>query len=225
MTSPDRASETRIVVFARAPEPGAAKTRLIPLLGAEGAAALHSLLIERTLTTALASAVGRVELWCAPSAQHPLLLHFMQRHAVDGVTQCEGDLGARMQHAAASTLATALRVILMGTDCPALTAADLRTAAGSLEERHDAVLMPAEDGGYVLLGLNSWDARLFNDIAWGGDRVLAATRARLSALNWRWHELPPSWDVDRPQDYVRLRASGLMPELDDALNVLGPAVK
>jgi len=218
MTFPDRAIETRVVVFARAPEPGAAKTRLIPLLGADGAAALHSLLIERTLITAIASAVGRVELWCAPSASHPLLSACMQRHGIDGVTQCEGDLGARMQHAAASTLATAPRMLLIGTDCPALTAADLRTAASALEEGHDAVMIPAEDGGYVLLGLKWWDARLFNYIAWGGDQVLAATRARLAALNWRWRELPPSWDVDLPQDFARLRASGLIPDLDDTLD-------
>lgn len=217
MTPPARANETCIVVFARAPEPGAAKTRLIPVLGADGAAALHGLLIERTLATAIASAVGRVELWCTPTAQHPLLSACLQRYRVEGVTQCDGDLGARMQHAAASSLAVNRHVLLIGTDCPALTADDLRAAARALEAQYDAVVMPAEDGGYVLLGLNSWDARLFNDIAWGSDQVLAATRARLSALAWRWHELPPSWDVDRPQDVERLRTSGLIPDLDRLL--------
>jgi len=205
------------VVFARAPGPGAAKTRLIPLLGADGAAALHSLLLDRSLATALASAVGRVELWCAPSAQHPLFTACLQRHGIDGVTQCDGDLGARMQHATATTLATHRRVLLIGTDCPALTATDLCAAVRALEDNHDAVLIPAEDGGYVLLGLNNWDGRLFTGIEWGSDQVLAATRARLSALNWRWHELPPSWDVDRPQDFARLCASGLMPDLERVL--------
>ena len=209
------ATETLIIVFARAPEPGRAKTRLLPLLGADGAAALPALLIERTLATAVAASVGRVELWCAPSAQHPLLDAFMQRHGIEGITQCEGDLGARMQHAAMSALATNPRVLLIGTDCPALTPADLRAAAGALAA-HDAVLIPAEDGGYVLLGLTQWDARLFTNIAWGGDQVLAATRERLAALDWRWQELPPLWDVDRPEDFVRLRNSGLMPELAGA---------
>jgi len=219
MTSHDRSAETRVVVFARAPEPGATKTRLIPLLGAAGAAALHGLLIERTLATALAAGVGPVELWCAPSALHPLLYAYIQRHGIDGVTQCEGDLGVRMHHAAVSTLATAPRMLLVGTDCPALTAADLRAAAGALETHHDAVLIPAEDGGYVLFGLKWWDARLFNDIVWGGDQVLAATRARLQALEWRWCELPPLWDVDRPQDFIRLQQSGLIPDLAQALNL------
>lgn len=211
-----RAPETRVLVFARAPEPGTAKTRLIPLLGAAGAAALQNLLLERTLATALAAAVGRVELWCAPSAQHPLLAACLQRHGVAGVTQCAGDLGARMQHAAANTLAAVPHALIIGTDCPAMTPENLRDAAKALET-NDAVLIPAEDGGYVLLGLKRCDARLFNDIAWGSDQVLATTRERLAALNWRWLELPPSWDVDRPQDFPRLRASGLLPELDRAL--------
>jgi rSAM/selenodomain-associated transferase 1 len=217
MTTPDHASETCIAVFTRAPVPGAAKTRLIPLLGADDAAALHSLLLDRTLATALASAVGRVELWCAPSAQHPLLTACLQRHGIDGVTQCDGDLGTRMQHAAATALATHRRVLLIGTDCPGLTVTDLCAAARALEDNHDAVLIPAEDGGYVLLGLNNCDARLFTDIAWGSDQVLAETRTRLSALNWRWQELPPLWDVDHPQDFARLCASGLMPDLERVL--------
>lgn len=214
-----RATETRVVVFARAPVPGHAKTRLIPTLGADGAAALQALLIERALTTALAAAVGRVELWCAPSAQHPLLAGFLRRHRLDGVTQCDGDLGARMQHAAMATLAAASRLLLIGSDCPAMTPADLRGAAAALGAQHEAVLIPAEDGGYVLLGLNWWDARLFSNIAWGSDQVLATTRARLSALGWRWHELAPLWDIDRPADLARLRASRLLPELERDLNV------
>jgi rSAM/selenodomain-associated transferase 1 len=213
---PVPATETRIIVFARAPEPGRAKTRLLPLLGADGAAALQNLLIERTLATALAASIGQVELWCEPSAQHPLLCAFMQRHGIEGVTQCDGDLGARMQHAAMTTLATTPRVLLIGTDCPALTPADLRAAAAALEAHH-AVLIPAEDGGYVLLGLNGWNARLFTTIAWGGDQVLAATRERFNELNWRWQEFPALWDVDRPEDFARLCQSGLMPELAQGL--------
>ena len=218
MTRPAPATDTRVIVFARAPEPGAAKTRLIPVLGAERAAALQGVLIERALTTAIAADIGRVELWCAPSAQHPLLSACTRRHGIDAVSQCDGDLGARMQHAAAAALAASSRVIIIGADCPALTAAELRHAAAMLDAQHDAVLIPAEDGGYVLIGLKWWNRRLFSDIAWGGDRVLATTRARLAELNWRWHELPYSWDVDRPRDFARLRASGLIPDLDDALN-------
>ena len=218
MTACTLATDTRLIVFARAPVPGATKTRLIPLLGARRAATLQQMLIERALTTAREAAIGQVELWCAPSALDPLWTSCTRRHGIDAVSQCDGDLGARMQHAAAAALAASSRVIIIGTDCPALTAAELRHAAAMLDAQHDAVLIPAEDGGYVLIGLKWWNRRLFSDIAWGGDRVLATTRARLAELNWRWHELPYSWDVDRPRDFARLRASGLIPDLDDALN-------
>jgi uncharacterized protein len=211
-------TDTRVIVFARAPVPGATKTRLIPLLGAERAAALQQMLIERALTTAREAAIGQVELWCAPSALDPLWTSCTRRHGIDAVSQCDGDLGARMQHAAAAALAATPRVIIIGTDCPALTAADLRHAAAMLDEHHEAVLIPAEDGGYVLIGLKWWNPRLFSDIAWGSDQVLTTTRARLMELHWRWHELPVSWDIDRPPDFARLRASGLIPELDDTIN-------
>ena len=217
MTPNAPAADARVVVFARAPEPGVVKTRLIPLLGANGAAALQGILLDHVLTTAIAADIGTVELWCAPSARHPLLSSFLQRHGINGVSQCDGDLGARMQHAAAATLAACARVIIIGADCPALTTDVLRAAAAALDAQHDAVLIPAEDGGYVLIGLNWWDARLFSDIAWGGDAVLASTRARLAALKWRWCEMPALWDVDRPADLARLRASGLIRGLDSAL--------
>lgn len=217
MTTCARATDIRVVVFARAPVAGAAKTRLIPLLGAKRAAALQRVLIEHTLATACAAAIGPVELWCDPSALHPLWAACADRHGVERVSQCGGDLGVRMQHAAATVLAGCARAIIIGTDCPALTADDLRHAARALDDRHDAVLIPAEDGGYVLIGLKWWDARLFRDIAWGSSQVLDATRKRLGELDWRWRELPASWDVDRPPDYARLRASTLIPNLDAKL--------
>lgn len=221
MTVP--APDTRIIVFARAPEPGAVKTRLIPLLGAARAAALQRILIDHALATAFAAGIGPVELWCAPSAQHPLLAHCAERHAVAAASQCGGDLGARMLHAAAATLAIAQRVIIIGNDCPALTAGDLQRAAAALAGDHDAVLIPAEDGGYVLIGLRCCDARLFTDIGWGSSRVMATTRERLATLGWRWCELQSSWDVDRPVDYQRLVASGIIPHLEQALGASQPS--
>jgi len=218
MTGTDLPADTRVIVFARAPEPGVAKTRLIPLLGAERAAALQRVLTGRAISTALAAEIGPVELWCAPSALHPLLARCAEHHAIGAVSQCDGDLGARMLHAAVTALAAAPRVIIIGSDCPALTAGDLQRAAAALADGHDAVLIPAEDGGYVLIGLKWWDARLFTDIAWGTEQVMAATRERLALLAWRWHELPPAWDVDRPADFERLAASGLIPGLEAGLD-------
>lgn len=218
MTDSALPADTRIIVFARAPEPGAVKTRLIPLLGAERAAALQRILIDRAISTALAAGIGPVELWCAPSALHPLLAGCAETHGIGAASQCDGDLGARMLHAAVTALAAAPRVIIIGADCPVLTTGDLQRAAAALANGNDAVLIPAEDGGYVLIGLKWWDARLFTDIAWGTAQVMATTRERLAALAWRWHELPPAWDIDRPADFERLAASGLIPDLAASLD-------
>ena len=206
-------TSTAVVVFAKAPEAGAAKTRLIPLLGADGAAALQQKLIARTLATAGAARVGPVTLSCTPSADHRLLKLAAMAAGAARATQGDGDLGTRMHVAATAVLADCARVIIIGTDCPALTPAALREAARALAE-HDAVLIPAEDGGYVLLGLRRADAKLFENVEWGGAQVMAATRRNLAALGWRWREMPTSWDVDRPEDFARLRASGLMPEVE-----------
>ncbi len=211
------ANSTRVLVFARAPEPGAAKTRLIPLLGAERAANLQRILIERALRTAIDARLGDVELWCTPSAAHPL---FSGRPTdLRTASQRGNDLGARMFNAASASLKSSRRAILVGTDCPALLPTDLQDAARALQSGYDAVFTPAEDGGYVLVGLARCDARLFDGISWGTDTVMACTRARLAELGWRWLELPVSWDVDRPADFHRLAASGLIAELDAALGM------
>ena len=193
-----------VIVFARAPVPGEVKTRLIARLGARGAAALHAALVERTLETACSARVSRVELCCAPDESHPFFLACAQRFGVALTAQAEGDLGARMHAAFERVVPGSGRALLIGTDCPALTSAHLRDAAAALQAGHDAVLGPAEDGGYVLIGLARTSPRVFDGIGWGGPDVLRDTRARLGALGWRWHELAELWDVDRPDDLARL---------------------
>lgn len=190
------------LVFAKAPRPGEVKTRLIPLLGAQGAAALHRQLTHRTLVTATAADLGPVELHAAPDTRDAFLRDCGHRLGVPLFPQRGADLGERLRNAFDDALARHGRVIIIGTDCPALTVQHLREAALALET-HDAVLIPAEDGGYALIGLTRCDDTLFSDIAWGGDTVLDTTRARLKALKWRWHELETLWDVDRPEDYRR----------------------
>ena len=204
-------NHTRIVVFAKAPRPGRVKTRLIPLLGAVGAAALHARLVERTLETARESTVGALELHGAP-ADDDDLRRCAERFDAQLVEQAPGDLGERMCSAFERVLRTSSSAILIGTDCPALTPIHLREAALALKSGHDAVLTPVEDGGYALIGLRRSDARVFEGIAWGTGGVTAATRTRLRALGWRWLELDMLWDVDRPADYQRLVASGLLGE-------------
>lgn len=192
-----------VIVFAKAPRAGEVKTRLIPTLGAEGAAALHRQLLHRTLVTATHTGLGPVELHCAPDTHDAFLRDCGRRFGVALLPQLGHDLGARMCRAFNDALTRHAKVILIGTDCPVLTEQHLRDAHAALAESNDAVLIPAEDGGYALIGLTQCDARLFDSVAWGGDTVLAATRARLQTLGWRWRELETLWDIDRPEDYHR----------------------
>lgn len=193
-----------VLVFAKAPVPGQVKTRLIPAVGPGGAAVLHEWLSRRTLTVATAAAIGPVELWCAPSAGHSFFRRCADEFKVRLHDQAEGDLGERMARAFAETLRAAPYALVVGTDCPGLTAADLQLAATALRRYGDAVITPARDGGYVLLGLRRFAPELFRDIAWGSGRVLDETRQRMDGLGWRWTELPEHWDVDRPEDLARL---------------------
>jgi len=194
----------RVIVFARAPEPGKVKTRLIPALSAAGAAELHRRLVRHSLGAATGARLGPVELWCAPDTGDPFFRECERRLGVSLSAQGEGDVGARMQRAFESALARARRAILVGSDIPALSAQYLRDADQALVRGNKVVLGPAEDGGYVLIGLSRCDPELFRDIPWGGPEVMAETRRRIASLAWRSMELPVLWDVDRPEDLGRL---------------------
>ena len=197
---------TPIIVFAKAPQPGEAKTRLIPALGPAGAAALHARLLEQTLETAKAAELREVELCCAPDASHPFFAACAATYGVVLTEQGSGDLGDRMHRAVERALGAAARVILIGSDCAVMTPGYLGAAEARLALGSDVVLGPAEDGGYVLVALARNDRALFEGIPWGSAAVLEETRARLRALGWGWRELETLWDVDRPADLERLRS-------------------
>ncbi len=201
---------TAIIVFAKAARPGTVKTRLIPLLGEEGAAALHVKLARRTLDTLRAASLKDAQLHCTPLTSDPFFWFCSGHYGVSLHEQAAGDLGARMLAALEGALVNHATALLVGTDCPALAARHLRQAQQALRDGNDAVFVPCEDGGYALVGLRRADAALFEGIAWGGDRVMADTRERLRRLGWRWVELETLWDVDRPEDYDRLLRSGLL---------------
>ena len=198
-----------LAVFARAPVAGQAKTRLIARLGADGAAHLQQQLTERALARARAVPGSRVTLWTtAPVAD---AVTFRTAHAAGATVRAQrgDDLGARMASAFADTLDGRRPMLLIGTDCPAQTVADLQAALAALDGA-DAVVQPAEDGGYVLIGMRQPHAVLFEGIAWGRDTVLAATRARAAEHGLRLAELPPCWDLDRSEDLDRALALGLV---------------
>jgi len=179
-----------IIVFAKAP--GQAKTRLVPRLGASGAARLHMRLVRHAVRTARAAACGPVE------------LHVTRNHSLfSGEVRLQRgrDLGERMRNAFARARKPA---ILIGSDCPALAPADLRRAWRWLRGGCDAVLAPAEDGGYALIALRFPIRKIFEDVAWGGPRVYADTVEKLQG--YRWRALRTLWDIDRPEDLDRLRS-------------------
>jgi len=184
-----------IIVFAKAPVAGQAKTRLIPRLGAWRAAHLHERLTRRAVQVALAARCGPVELH--GTARH----RFFAALEVGFRLQRGRDLGERMLRAFTGARRPA---IIIGTDCPALAPADLRRAARCLRAGYDAVLAPAEDGGYALIGLRKGRPEFFEGIDWGGPRVYADTVKKLAG--YRWRALRRLWDVDRPEDLARLRS-------------------
>lgn len=206
-----RFPSARILVFAKAPVPGRAKTRLIPVLGAEGAARLHERLLRQTVDTLATAGLAPLTVRCAPDCTHPVFAELAERWRVGLERQCDGDLGARLEQgvrAAFSRPAEAVdRVILVGCDCPALDAGYLAAALAALDD-HDAVLGPAADGGYVLLGLRGAAPALFRDIPWGGPAVAGLTRERMRRLGWRWRELATLRDLDRPEDLSLLPGWG-----------------
>ncbi|MES9964962.1 MAG: TIGR04282 family arsenosugar biosynthesis glycosyltransferase [Candidatus Sedimenticola sp. 20ELBAFRAG] len=197
--------DSKLLIFAKAPVAGLAKTRLAPALGMEGAAKLYSQLLESTVRKFTGQAIVPVACWCAPDASHPLFSSFASDHDVTLEVQQGSDLGERMALAAEETLRKSSAVVLIGGDCPELTSDHLVQALNWLAGGADAVLGPAEDGGYVLLGIRRFDEALFRDIPWGSGQVLELTRQRLAGLGWRWRELEPQWDVDRPEDLARYR--------------------
>ncbi len=194
-----------VAVMAKAPVPGLAKTRLIPDIGAHAAAVLAQRLTERAVETALAAEVGPVTLWCTPDTAHPTFGRLAQHYPVKLCAQPPGDLGARMLACTFDGPA-----LVTGSDCPAVTPSHLQNAALALRDA-DVVLIPAEDGGYVLIGTRTPQPGLFDDMTWSTGTVLAETRQRIAALNLRAVELAPLWDVDTESDLARLERE--LPEL------------
>jgi len=197
--------EGRILIFAKAPLLGRVKTRLLSSMDVERVMDLYKKLMIHTLKMVIRAGLGSVELWCTPTTDHPFFLRCAEVFKVSLRSQIEGDLGRRMAHAFEETLKQVPYAILIGTDCPSLTETDLKEAKETLIQRTPAVLIPAEDGGYALIGLRKYDPSLFEGITWGSSSVLEETRKRLKKLGWQWRELEERWDVDRPEDVERLR--------------------
>jgi uncharacterized protein len=192
-----------IMVFCKTPLPGQVKTRLIPPLTDEEATQLHCELTEKTLQTAKQNQLCEVCVWCSPSIDHSFFTVLTQKYSVDRHLQKGEDLGERMHHAFCQALARYSSAIIIGCDCPSLMNDDLEEALNQLKQGKSCVIAPAEDGGYVLIGLKRPQAVLFDNMPWGTDEVLELTRARLQSFNLDFHELNTQWDLDTPDDLKR----------------------
>ena len=191
----------RLVVMAKAPVPGAVKTRLAPALGADGAARLAQRMLDHALDQARGAGLGEVVLACAPDTTHAAFARQAALGGVRLVAQGEGDLGARMLR----QFTPDPPVLVIGTDAPALDAALLRRAAAALAQA-DAVFVPTADGGYALIGLRRPQPALFDAMPWSTARVMALTRERLALAGLRHVELPTIHDIDEPADLAHLPA-------------------
>ncbi|MDX1489646.1 MAG: TIGR04282 family arsenosugar biosynthesis glycosyltransferase [Pseudohongiellaceae bacterium] len=204
-----------LAVFAKQPVLGSVKTRLVPQLGEEGALAIHKQLIEYTVGNCQQARLCPLQIWVAhnePAGPFDSVFLNMADKRSLYYQQGEG-LGQRMAFTVKQALEEAESVVLIGADCPSVDADYIEQALTGLEDGAEVVVGPAEDGGYVLLGLRRFIPQLFEDIAWGTDQVLAQTRVKLGAEGVRWLELDAKWDVDRPEDLERL--STLRPSFNE----------
>lgn len=203
---PDRAA---LIIFAKAPIAGQVKTRLCPPLTTDEAATLHGSFVLDTLDrTKAATATHKLPLdrylACAPTCTHVFFKIMEERHGVRLMNQEGEDLGARMDHAFSTVFAKGYRrALLVGTDVPSLPLDHYRQAL-ELLERHDLVLNPALDGGYVLIGLTRPAPELFRDIPWSTDQVCRLTQARAADRHLSTALLPPWRDVDTLEDLQAL---------------------
>ena len=196
-------SDTVIIVFAKAPVPGDVNTRLIPDIGVEKATQLQYDCISHRLIKLTEAGLCSIVLYCMPDTSHDFFQDCAQQYSVVLKSQQGLDLGERMANAIEEQLVDFNNVIVVGTDAPALDVEQIENAIQALLTKHKIVIVPAEDGGYVLIGMNQLYKALFFSVPWGTDRVLTKTRANSIAAGLKVLELQTCWDIDRPDDYHR----------------------
>lgn len=190
----------RLAVFTKYPAPGEAKTRLIPAIGEQAAADLQRDMTRHVLAVAdgaMADGRGEIEVRYTGGDAAEMQAMFGARWYRP---QGGGDLGERLRRTAEHAFAQGVeRTVIIGADCPMLTAPHIRAAFDALAD-HDLALGPAADGGYYLIGFRHVIAPLFHDIDWGSGRVLDQTLAAAGELDLRPAMLDELPDVDRPED-------------------------
>ena len=197
-------NRNKLLVFTKAPVIGEVKTRLQPDYSPEQSLKLHKKLVITTLTSVSHLTDFDIELCCSPHRQHMFFLDCENKFSVQLNDQLGDDLGERMAFAFSSSLQTYEKVIIIGTDCPEIDEQYINDALKALDD-FDSVIGPAEDGGYVLLGLKRFSPELFSGIHWGSDTVFKQTKKVLCDLSWSCLELGIMHDLDRPEDLHRYK--------------------
>ncbi|MBD2090153.1 TIGR04283 family arsenosugar biosynthesis glycosyltransferase [Microcoleus sp. FACHB-1515] len=218
----------RLIIFTRYPEAGRAKTRLIPALGAEGAAQLQRQMTEWTIAQARRLAVRRncaIEVHYASSSADESRMQAWLGEDLCYVPQAEGDLGVKLTGAIESAFSKANRVVVIGTDCPSITANLLDRAFAQLDSC-DMAIGAAADGGYYLLGLRSFQPTLFQEIAWSTEIVFEQTIDRARQQQLSIGRLETLSDIDRPADLIvweqikRPKLAIVIPTLNEMASLL-----
>ncbi len=196
-------SDTAIIVFCKAPDAGQVKTRLMPQLSAEQAADVHITLAQRILLLLSKSQLCQVQLWCSPDLQHSFFIQCAKQYDVSLHMQQGRDLGEKMHHAITTALEDSSKVLLIGCDCPSLTVEDFEFAINALQSDNDVVLSPAEDGGYVMVGMKKPHPKILLNMTWGHENVLSTTIQRVKQVGLNLIQTRQHWDVDTFVDWQR----------------------
>lgn len=213
-------TKNALIVFAKPPVAGLAKTRLIPALGAAGAAAYHAKLVKHTLVNVVCdNRSGKLyenkwdtHLWCSENKSHDFFLSCLSEFSVTLQEQSQGDLGERMFHAMHFMLKKYDKVCIIGCDCPVLDRNKITEVFARLMSKNDVVVTPAEDGGYVLMAVKQQlMSEMFSSIQWGGADVFERVLYNLRGLNLNPLIQPTLWDVDEPEDLNRQALAMLLP--------------
>lgn len=192
-----------LVIFTKSPVEGEVKTRLIPEWGTQGALLLYHDMIKSTLETARDSEIEDISIYSTADINEPFLQSCARIYEIEIREQQGADLGQRLKNAFHDKLGQADAVVIIGCDCPCLKPQDLLMAIEKLQNGHDVVIGPTEDGGYYLVGLSRECPELFENVNWGTPSVLTETRKRIQDLGLSVMELEEKWDVDRPEDVYR----------------------
>lgn len=201
-------------MFAKAPEPGEVKTRLTPVLRAAEAADLYRALLIDTVEVA-ASIGAQVVVAFTPQVARAPLERLLGRHRTF-MPQGPGDLGQRMAYAFQRLCDGRRPVLVVGSDCPGLSAERLREAAHALADGAEVAIGPTVDGGYYLIGMTRARPRLFEDVPWSTGGVLETTMERIEELDLDARVLATERDVDTPEDLLELYAGTRTAEWEES---------